>query len=127
MEVMGMQANQMGRHDHRHRGHHGHGGRGRGRGPDPQLQSAQTFRRGRAIAFLETLYVKRATLIRQLSQPEYDAIKPMLSGELKAIDAIIQEFIYAFELRVITTQQPEARTESKTEGGEPGHDDSGSH
>ncbi|MBO7742880.1 hypothetical protein I8J29_01640 [Paenibacillus sp. MWE-103] len=85
-----------GPHDHRdHRGHRGpeHDERGKHR-----FQSAQTFRRGRAIAFLERLQVRRSTLLQQLNQPEYDTIKPIISGELKATDAIIQEFIHSFEL-----------------------------
>lgn len=64
-----------------------------------RFKSAQTFRRGRAIAFLEKLEVKRSTLLEQLNKPEYDSIKQVLCGELKATDMIIQEFIHTFELR----------------------------
>jgi hypothetical protein len=74
---------------------------GRGRGHEVRKErshSAQTFRRGRAIAFLEKLNVKRSTLVQQLDQPEYASIKQVISGELKATDAIIQEFIHTFEL-----------------------------
>ncbi|GAA4702796.1 hypothetical protein [Brevibacillus fulvus] len=71
---------------------------------EPRYQSAQTFRRGRAIAFLEILKVKRATLQQQLNQPEYESIKQVISGELKAVEAIIQEFMHAFELREISMQ-----------------------
>ncbi|NUU62848.1 hypothetical protein HPT30_21095 [Paenibacillus sp. JW14] len=73
------------------------------------MQSAQTFRRGRAIAFLERLDIKRSTLMQQLNQPEYDAIKQVLSGELKATDAIMQEFIHAFELREVMLEQDAKR------------------
>ncbi|GGH21015.1 hypothetical protein [Paenibacillus segetis] len=66
---------------------------------DHHHKSAQTFRRGRAIAFLERLNIKRSTLLQQLDQPEFDSIKQVISGELKATDAIIQEFIHAFEIR----------------------------
>jgi hypothetical protein len=83
-----------------HRGHRGHGGHG---GHHGHKRSAQTFRRGRAIAFLEKLNVKRSTLLRQLNQPEYESIKPVISGELKAVDAIIQEFIHTFELSEAST------------------------
>lgn len=55
------------------------------------------------IAFLEKLNVKRSTLLRQLNQPEYESIKPVISGELKAVDAIIQEFIHTFELSEAST------------------------
>lgn len=87
---------------HRHEEGHEHGGHGKHR-----FHSAQTFRRGRALAFLETLSLKRATLLQQLNQPEYDAIKAVISGEMKATDAIIQEFIHAFELREMPPQEQE--------------------
>lgn len=111
-----------------HFGHHGHKGRGErkggGFGHEEKLgmkfQSAQTFRRGRALAFLERLQVMRTTLLQQLNQPEYDAIKQVISGELKAVDAIMQEFIHTFELREI----PEGN-EDKAEGESADHDDRG--
>ncbi|MFF2911210.1 hypothetical protein [Paenibacillus sp. NPDC057934] len=89
------------------RGHRGSGEQGceSGNGHKERIQSAQTFRRGRAIAFLERLEIKRSTLMQQLNQPEYDAIKQVLSGELKATDAIMQEFIHAFELREVMLEQ----------------------
>ncbi|WP_219638278.1 hypothetical protein [Cohnella sp. CFH 77786] len=40
-------------------------------------------------------------MLQQLNQPEYEAIKQVISGELKAVDSIIQEFIQAFELREV--------------------------
>ncbi|WP_082691533.1 hypothetical protein [Paenibacillus rubinfantis] len=87
---------------------HGRGGqRSTKDGGEPRTQSAQTFRRGRAIAFLERLEVKRQVLRQQLNQPEYDAIKPVISGELKAVDEIIQEFIHLFELREALTDEQE--------------------
>lgn len=87
---------------HEHKGHHREHGDKCGLPHEDNkkhFQSAQTFRRGRAIAFLERLNIKRSTLLQQLDQPEYESIKPVISGELKATDAIIQEFIHAFELR----------------------------
>lgn len=95
---------------HGHRGDHGHKGHRENHGHEhdenskQRFQSAQTFRRGRAIAFLERLHVKRSTLLQQLNQPEYDSIKQVISGELKAVDAIIQEFIQAFELREVPSE-----------------------
>ena len=59
---------------------------------------AQTFRRGRALAFYEQLMVKRETLKQQLDSPELQSIHPMIAGELKATEAIINEFKAAFEL-----------------------------
>ncbi|GGJ12559.1 hypothetical protein GCM10010885_22420 [Alicyclobacillus cellulosilyticus] len=64
----------------------------------PRHAGPQTFRRGRAIAFLEILNVRRATLLRQLEQPEFASIRPMLTGELKAIETVRDEFIAMFDL-----------------------------
>ncbi|GIO11929.1 hypothetical protein J19TS2_14840 [Cohnella xylanilytica] len=41
----------------------------------------------------------RSTLAAQLGQPEFESIRPVISGELKAIDSVIQQFIHTFELR----------------------------
>ncbi|WP_063846057.1 hypothetical protein [Paenibacillus sp. FJAT-27812] len=90
---------------HGHKGHYEHKGHRENRGLEhddrkkDRFLSAQTFRRGRAITFLEILNTKRSTLMQQLNQPEFEAIKLVISGELKATDAIIQEFIHSFELR----------------------------
>lgn len=58
----------------------------------------KTFRRGRAIAFLERMHLKRATIKQQLEQPEFHSIQPILVGELKAIDMVINEFVQLFEI-----------------------------
>ena len=58
---------------------------------------AQTFRRGRAF-LLDNLIVKRETLKKQVNDPDFEAIREVVSGELKAVDQIIQEYIQAFEL-----------------------------
>ncbi len=81
-----------GRHKEKHqmgegnkrKGHHKHG--------------AKTFRRGRAIAFLEMLNIKRSTLKQQLNSPELQSINPVIAGELKAIEQVISEFVQLFEL-----------------------------
>lgn len=106
-----------GRGGHRggHRGHeHRRGDCAPDAAPIPEscrsFQSAQTFRRGRAIAFLERLQVMRATLVQQLNQPEFESIRPVISGELKAIDNVIGEFIHSFELREIPSPEPEYET-----------------
>ncbi|WP_040950921.1 hypothetical protein [Gorillibacterium massiliense] len=62
-------------------------------------QGAQTFRRGRALEFLERLNGKRATLKQQLEAPEFTDIKPVLLGELKAVESIIDEYTRHFEIR----------------------------
>lgn len=81
-----------GRHGHQHHGH-GHGKKGKGK-----QGGAQTFRRGRAIDFLERLKLKQETLKSQLEQPELEAIQQVILGELKAIEMTINEFIQVFEL-----------------------------
>lgn len=77
-------------------------GRHRGRRRDGEEGShqrgAKTFRRGRAIAFLERMHLKRSTTKQQLDQPEFQSIQPILIGELKAIDMVINEFIQLFEI-----------------------------
>ncbi|GGN91046.1 hypothetical protein [Saccharibacillus kuerlensis] len=67
------------------------GRRGRGEG-------AQTFRRGRALHFLERLELRRSTLTSQLKEESLASIHPVIAGELKAVDSIIQEFVQVFEL-----------------------------
>lgn len=92
-----------GRHGHK-REHHKHGG-------------AQTFRRGRAIAFLESLNVKRMTLIQQLEQPELQDIHLIIRGELKAIDMVRNEFVAMFELYELDPQFGERSNGAKESNG----------
>lgn len=70
------------RKEHKSRHHHG----------------AKTFRRGRALAFLEMMHLKRSTLKQQLNTPELQSINPIIVGELKAIDMVISEFVQLFEI-----------------------------
>ncbi|RED66276.1 hypothetical protein [Cohnella lupini] len=60
---------------------------------------AQTFRRGRILVFLEQLRVKRSTVARQLGESEFEPIKAVLCGELKAIDQVIEDYIHLFDLQ----------------------------
>lgn len=83
--------------EHMREGHH-RGGRHRGMEDAPQ-RGAKTFRRGKAISFLEMLHVKRATIKQQLEQPEFQSIQQILVGELKAIDLVIQEFCQLFDIQ----------------------------
>jgi hypothetical protein len=81
---------------------------------------AQTFRRGRALAFLEKLTITRTTLLRQLNDPAFEAIKPVISGELKATEAIMEEFIHVFQLHElpeedIPSEEATAGEESSSE------------
>ncbi|HIW33610.1 MAG TPA: hypothetical protein IAA29_12575 [Candidatus Paenibacillus intestinavium] len=79
-------------HEGHHRGgHHKGHERSEHRGP-------KTFRRGRAIAFLEMMTLKRSTIKQQLEQPEFQSINQILIGELKAIDLLINEFTQLFEI-----------------------------
>ena len=71
-------------------------GNGRGRGHSPR--GAKTFRRGRALAFLEGMKLKRSTIQQQLDKPEFEPIQQVLLGELKAIDMVISEFTQLFEI-----------------------------
>jgi len=76
----------------RHRGE-------RGEHRDPRtIPGAQTFRRGRVLAFLEQLKVRRTTIARQLSEPEFEPIRQVLAGELKALDQVIEDYVHSFEL-----------------------------
>lgn len=68
--------------DHKQSGHHG----------------AKTFRRGRALEFLERMCVKRTTLKQQLVASEFQPIHSIILGELKAIETVIDEFSKLFEL-----------------------------
>ncbi|WP_211748975.1 hypothetical protein [Paenibacillus sp. Marseille-Q4541] len=71
---------------------------------DQHHKKAQTFRRGRAITFLDKLYVNRATLQRQLQESTFDSIKDVLRGELKATETIIEEFIHVFQLHEVGSE-----------------------
>jgi len=77
---------------HRHRKDHDHHHRG-----------AKTFRRGRALAFLEMMNLKHSTLKQQLDAPEFQSIKQILIGELKALEMVINEFVQLFELHEVET------------------------
>lgn len=78
-------------HEGRHRGHHKEGGEGK-------TEGAKTFRRKRAVKFLEHLETKQAVLKKQLATPELQTANPTIVGELKATQSIIEEFVQLFEL-----------------------------
>lgn len=83
--------------EHKRDGHH-RGERYRGK-DSSHHRGPKTFRRGRALAFLETMHVKRSTIKQQLEQPEFQSIQQILVGELKAMDMVINEFIQLFEIQ----------------------------
>lgn len=97
-------------HTRREGRHHGrrHGREEGARGP-------KTFRRGRALTFLERMHLKRATIKQQLEQPEFHSIQPVLVGELKAIDMVINEFVQLFEINddEMTDSKPSEDTTEK--------------
>lgn len=76
----------------------GIGKRGRG------SHGAKTFRRGRALAFYQQLVIKRDTLRKQLACSEYQTIQQVIAGELKATEAIINDFKAAFELEEVSVE-----------------------
>jgi len=95
----------------RKEGHH-RGERHRGRDGSSH-RGPKTFRRGRAIAFLEMMNLKRATIKQQLEQPEFQSIQPILIGELKAIDMVINEFIQLFDIHESETEENADTQEEK--------------
>ncbi|KXZ20500.1 hypothetical protein AXI59_07740 [Bacillus nakamurai] len=103
-------------------GHH-RGERSKGKGSSQQ-HGPKTFRRGRAIAFLEMLHLKRSTIKQQLDQPEFQTIHQMLVGELKAIDMVINEFSQVFEIHeseaIEISDQKNEETGTSLENGEKG-------
>ncbi|KWW21837.1 hypothetical protein AS888_04945 [Peribacillus simplex] len=74
-------------------GHH------KGKGHGSHHRGPKTFRRGRALAFLEMMKLKRSTIKEQLDKPEFQSINQILVGELKAIDMLINEFTQLFEIQ----------------------------
>lgn len=104
-------------------GHH-RGDRHKGRGGS-QHHGPKTFRRGRAIAFLEMMHLKRTTIKQQLEQPEFQSIQQMLIGELKAIDMVINEFSQLFEIHESEAKDVSGKaedTEAFSENGEKGRE-----
>lgn len=84
------------------RGHHKrHEGRypgRRGEHSEVKSEGAKTFRRKRAVLFLKQLEEKQEVLKKQLETPELQQANPIIAGELKATQAIINEFVQVFEL-----------------------------
>ncbi|TWD96424.1 hypothetical protein FB550_11173 [Neobacillus bataviensis] len=83
-------------HDHHHRG-------------------AKTFRRGRAIAFLEMMNLKRSTLKQQINAREFQSIDQILIGELKAIENVINEFVQLFELHEFEANEEDLKETEEEE------------
>jgi hypothetical protein len=79
---------------------------------DSHHRGAKTFRRGRAIAFLEMMNTRRSTLKQQLQTSELQSINPILTGELKAIDMVINDFVQLFELHELEAMETEQELEN---------------
>lgn len=77
----------------------GRGERGEGRRSGRGGSGAKTFRRARALTFLQKLQVQRDVLKKQLETPELQAANLMIAGELKAVEMMMAEFIAIFELQ----------------------------
>ena len=93
-----------------------HRGRRYGGEEGSHQRGPKTFRRGRAIAFLERMHLKRSTIKQQLDQPEFQSIHPILVGELKAIDMVINEFIQLFEINEDEMVDSKKSVDSSEEG-----------
>lgn len=91
--------------------HEGHMHRGRGHRGREHHRGAQTFRRGRALEFLERLRVKHITLKQQVEAPEFQEIRPIILGELKALELVIEEYTKHFELNEAAPTTNEASQE----------------
>lgn len=78
--------------------HEHHRGRRRSGENEEKRHGAKTFRRGRALAFYEMMNTKSISLKKQLETPELQSIHPILVGELKAVEALMDEFAHLFEL-----------------------------
>lgn len=87
--------------------HEGHMHRGRGHKGREHHRGAQTFRRGRALEFLERLRVKHSTLKQQVEAPEFQEIRPIILGELKALELVIEEYTKHFELNEASQEEGE--------------------
>jgi hypothetical protein len=82
---------------------------------DQHHRGAKTFRRGRAIAFLEMMNIKRSTIKQQLDAPEFQAINQILIGELKAMDMVINEFVQLFELHEHEAMESDQKSTNEEE------------
>lgn len=88
-------------------------------GKDHSQRGPKTFRRGKAIAFLEMMNLKRSTIKQQLNEPAFQSIQQILIGELKAIDMMINEFIRLFDIHeneIMEAANRKQKTETSVSG-----------
>ena len=75
-------------------------------------EGAKTFRRARALSFLERLEGKRDALKKQLETVELQTLHPSIVGELKAVEEMIAEFVKVFELHEVSIADEDVPTEN---------------
>ncbi|WP_277584767.1 hypothetical protein [Psychrobacillus antarcticus] len=106
---MRSESHPRGRHNRRDENHHEGQRRGRPEKVDgkEKRHGAKTFRRGRALAFYDMMNMKSIALKKQLETPELQSINPIIVGELKAVEMLMEEFSQLFELYEVeeTTQE----------------------
>ncbi|MEK3979925.1 hypothetical protein MKY37_12725 [Psychrobacillus sp. FSL K6-2836] len=112
---MRSESHPRGRHGH-HDEHHREGRR-RGRPEQVDIEKkhgAKTFRRGRALAFYDLMNMKSNALKKQLETPELQSINPIIVGELKAVETLMEEFAQLFELYEVEETTQEIVNEEKS-------------
>lgn len=113
---MRSESHPRGRHGHRDEHHR----LGRRRERAEQIEGiekrhgAKTFRRGRALAFYDMMNMKSNALKKQLETPELQSINPIIVGELKAVETLMEEFAQLFELYEVEETAQEVINEEKT-------------
>lgn len=117
-EVLIMKSESHPRGRHAHRDEHHRGGRRKGRTEDVEgiekRHGAKTFRRGRALAFYDMMNMKSNALKKQLETPELQSINPIIVGELKAVETLMEEFAQLFELYEVEETTQEETNEDKS-------------
>ncbi|MEN6325774.1 MAG: hypothetical protein ABFD18_06170 [Syntrophomonas sp.] len=59
---------------------------------------AETFRRNKIIDIVKRFVWKREMLKMEINDPDFDGIKEILQGEMKAYDLVIKELIKEFDI-----------------------------
>ena len=55
------------------------------------MTPSETFRLGKIAGFVQRLETRRSVLHLQLDEPEFQSIRDVIIGQLKALDLVIQE------------------------------------
>jgi hypothetical protein len=59
---------------------------------------AETFRRGKIEFYVQQLRMRRAVLQKQLEQKEFETAELYITGQISAVDTIIQELATEFDV-----------------------------